>query len=336
VSSLLSPKAEAAFKALIACTRSRFSAAFSGAVGAGAATGAANPFTPVISMTTSFSGSRLEQPAPSLDSSEQASEFVTFLSKVSWSRVDFHLEMGTPGIFWLLVILLATPLVNSHAQTASANLDVMEGVARKQREATAAAMQPSLDKQRAAIAAGFAAAEAKGAAGKFFFALPPLAASNPLTPSFPLTSTESAQPDCPPTPEAEIAPVLLQAAQREGLEMRLLTAVIQQESAFRPCAVSAKGAQGLMQLMPATSEQFGVKDPFNIKQNVDAGAKYLKELLTRYNGDLRSALGAYNAGPSTVDSAGGVPEIAETTAYVNEILKSLKAEPAVPQLAKPE
>src|SRR5207342_1611518 len=94
----------------------------------------------------------------------------------------------------------------------------------------------------------------------------------------------------------ELAPIVLESAQREGLDPRLLTAVIQQESGFRPCAVSQKGAQGLMQLMPSTVEQLGVKDPFDVKQNIDAGAKFLKELLTRYGGNLSLAPGAYNAG----------------------------------------
>lgn len=136
---------------------------------------------------------------------------------------------------------------------------------------------------------------------------------------------------CDPVSETELAPIVLDAAQREGLEPRLLTAVIEQESAFRPCAVSEKGAQGLMQLMPATAEQFGVKDPFDIQENIGAGARFLKELLTRYTGDLSLALGAYNAGPAKVDEAGGVPAIPETTTYVREILRKLATPPADPK-----
>jgi soluble lytic murein transglycosylase-like protein len=82
-----------------------------------------------------------------------------------------------------------------------------------------------------------------------------------------------------------------------------------------------------MQLMPDTAGRFGVKDPFDPKQNVDAGAKYLKELLTRYSGNLGLALGAYNAGPNKVDEAGGIPAIPETTNYVNEILGRLGLQP---------
>ena len=87
-----------------------------------------------------------------------------------------------------------------------------------------------------------------------------------------------------------------QAARRQDLDEEVLRGVIQQESAFRPCAVSPKGAMGLMQLMPATASQLGVPNPFDPAANVDAGARFLKELLTRYGGDLPLALGAYNAG----------------------------------------
>jgi len=136
---------------------------------------------------------------------------------------------------------------------------------------------------------------------------------------------------CDPVSETDLAPVVLDAAQREGLEPRLLTAIIEQESAFRPCAVSEKGAQGLMQLMPATAEQFGVKNSFDIQENIGAGAKLLKGLLTRYTGDLSLALGAYNAGSGKVDEAGGVPAIPETTNYVREILRKLATPPADPK-----
>jgi soluble lytic murein transglycosylase-like protein len=93
-----------------------------------------------------------------------------------------------------------------------------------------------------------------------------------------------------------------------------------------------------MQLMPETVEKYGVKDPFDPKQNVDAGAKYIKELLTRYTGNLSLALSAYNAGPTTVDQAGGIPQIPETTNYVAEILKKLSTDvpkPAEPAITQP-
>jgi soluble lytic murein transglycosylase-like protein len=210
----------------------------------------------------------------------------------------------------------------------------MQRLAQKQRLAARAAMQASIDKQRASVAAGAAAAAGHQApAGLFatpFFSLAPMPRA-----ALPVGSTMLEAPLdevlCDPVPQAALAPLILGAAQRHGLEPRLLSAVIEQESAFRPCAVSQKGAQGLMQLMPETAEKFEVEDPFDASQNIDAGARYLKELLTRYAGDLTLALGAYNAGPARVDEAGGVPRIPETTAYVSEILKKLALPPAPPE-----
>jgi soluble lytic murein transglycosylase-like protein len=212
----------------------------------------------------------------------------------------------------------------------------MEAAALKQRDGTLAAMQKSVDQQKAAIAAAMAASigkqgQAPNPGGKdAFFILAPLSPPPAANAGSGLALPESqiADVDCDAVPETSVAPFLLEAAQREGLEPRLLTAVIQQESAFRPCAVSDKGAQGLMQLMPDTSARLTVKDPFDAKQSIDGGAKYLKELMTRYSGNLALALGAYNAGPDKVDQAGGiVPNIPETTSYVNGILTKLGIKP---------
>jgi soluble lytic murein transglycosylase-like protein len=213
---------------------------------------------------------------------------------------------------------------DASAGTAAAadRVPAMEARAQKQREAMIAAMQVSIDKQRASLASAVASAGGKQAtpANDAFFNLPPFPPAE-----MPAAFDVIPEVDCPAVPEAELAPLLDAAARREGLEPRLMTAIIQQESAFRPCAVSKKGAQGLMQLMPATVEQFGVKDPFDMKQNLDAGAKFLKELLARFGGNLALALGAYNAGPTAVEAAGGVPAIPETSNYVAEILNRLKA-----------
>lgn len=103
----------------------------------------------------------------------------------------------------------------------------------------------------------------------------------------------------------------------------LIREVARQESAFHPCAVSKKGAEGLMQLMPATQSALDVEDPFDPEESLMAGARLLRELLTRYNGSLPRALSAYNAGPKKVDRAGGIPAIAETRAYVAQILSRL-------------
>src|SRR5204862_2010217 len=97
-------------------------------------------------------------------------------------------------------------------------------------------------------------------------------------------------------------------------------AVVQVESAFNPYARSPKGALGLMQLMPATIERFGVANPFNPADNVRAGAAYLRELLDRYNNDEQLALAAYNAGPGAVDKHGqSIPPYRETRDYVTKV-----------------
>ena len=127
-------------------------------------------------------------------------------------------------------------------------------------------------------------------------------------------------PVCDPLPEDTVAPMIESAATAQKLPAKLLRGVIAQESGFRPCAVSKKGAKGLMQLMPATAEQFAVEDPFDPAANVAAGAKFLRQLLDKYGGDTALALAAYNAGPATVDEVKGIPDIRETRDYVEAIL----------------
>jgi len=125
---------------------------------------------------------------------------------------------------------------------------------------------------------------------------------------------------CDPMDPAELSQLVDQTASREQVAPDLLRAVIRQESAGYPCAVSRQGAAGLMQLMPSTARQFAVRDAFNPKQNVEAGARLLRQLIERYPGDLASALAAYNAGTVPVDQHGGVPPYAETQNYVRQIL----------------
>jgi len=105
------------------------------------------------------------------------------------------------------------------------------------------------------------------------------------------------------------------------LDPDLVNSVIRAESAFNIRAVSPKGAQGLMQLMPQTASQLGVQNAFDPQANVDGGARYLRELLERYNFDLIKALAAYNAGPQRVEQYGGVPPYSETKAYVARIVR---------------
>ena len=130
-------------------------------------------------------------------------------------------------------------------------------------------------------------------------------------------------PPCEPISDELVKPIIEAAAKAQEVSPDLLRAVIERESGFRTCAISAKDARGLMQLMPATVEQFGVADPFDPKENIGAGAKYLKQLIDKYKGELKLALAAYNAGPAAVDEAAGVPPFAETKDYVQAILEKL-------------
>jgi len=144
-----------------------------------------------------------------------------------------------------------------------------------------------------------------------------------IDPFPPLPVSALAQADCPAMESSQMDSVVNAAAQQNSLDPKLIRAVVKQESGFKPCAVSVKGAQGLMQLMPDTAARFNVADPFDPQQNVMGGAAYLKELMNRYQGNIRLALGAYNAGPARTDAAGDVPNIAETQNYVASIMADL-------------
>jgi len=179
----------------------------------------------------------------------------------------------------------------------------------------------SLDKQRASVMKQISAVSGKAPApAASFFTVPWIETPVQLTAfSAPAINV----PPCDPLPGGQLDKLIEESSKQEGVKTDLIRAVIGQESGGRPCAVSPKGAQGLMQLMPATSAQFGVSDPFNPKQNVDAGVKLLKQLLAKYNGDISLALSAYNAGAERVDHDGGVPSIPETVNYVTDILGKL-------------
>ncbi len=136
--------------------------------------------------------------------------------------------------------------------------------------------------------------------------------------------------------EAEEARTHFQAGeQQNGLPAGLLEAVARQESGLYPCAVSRAGAVGLMQLMPATAAEFGVANPLDPWQSLQAGGQFLKLLLDHYGGDLTLALGAYNAGPSRVDSYGGIPPIVETQNYVESVLTRMQKISAAESQPKP-
>jgi soluble lytic murein transglycosylase-like protein len=116
--------------------------------------------------------------------------------------------------------------------------------------------------------------------------------------------------------------IIEKAALSAAVEPNLLRAVIVVESGFNLRAVSKRGAVGLMQLMPATATRFGVSNPYDPRQNVQAGARYLKFLIDRFGQDVRLALAAYNAGEEAVDRNGGqIPPFSETMAYVPRVLK---------------
>jgi soluble lytic murein transglycosylase len=115
--------------------------------------------------------------------------------------------------------------------------------------------------------------------------------------------------------------IIKQASQRFQVDPFLIKAVIKAESDFNHRAVSQKGAQGLMQLMPGTADAMKVEDPFNPEENIFGGARYLSLMLNRFKNDKRLALAAYNAGPERVEDHKGVPPFAETRSFVDKVLQ---------------
>ena len=134
-----------------------------------------------------------------------------------------------------------------------------------------------------------------------------------------LKPEENARPGYRVLSRAEIDKFVDEMAAKHKVDPELIRAVIYAESGYNQAATSRKGAQGLMQLMPGTAQQLGVRDAYNPKQNIEAGVRYLRALLDKYDGDLDKALAAYNAGEGAVERAGGVPGYRETQQYVQKI-----------------
>jgi soluble lytic murein transglycosylase-like protein len=109
-------------------------------------------------------------------------------------------------------------------------------------------------------------------------------------------------------------------ATSHGMDPKVIKGIVQVESGYNPQALSSKGAMGLMQLMPETASAMGISNPWDPVQNITAGTKYFSRLLRRYQGDMMKALAAYNAGPTVVDTYGGIPPYQETKEYVKSVL----------------
>ena len=166
---------------------------------------------------------------------------------------------------------------------------------------------------------------------------PDLNASPPpdqTTPAPALTPAASG-PVLPPaaSQHVDVSQVVNAASDRYRLDPDLVSSVIRAESGFKVHAVSPKGAQGLMQLMPGTASKLGVPNAFDPEANVDGGTRYLRELLERYNFDLIKALAAYNAGPHRVEQYKGVPPYLETRKYVASIVREFNRKKLAQQKA---
>jgi soluble lytic murein transglycosylase-like protein len=183
----------------------------------------------------------------------------------------------------------------------------MEASVQRQKVATEA-MKTSIEAHRQSAAAK----RTTSPQGEFFLFPPPAG-----------SSTSAPKPQCEALPAAQVDELVTQAGEESSVSPDLLRAVMREESAFRPCAVSGKGAMGLMQLMQGTASDLGVGNAFDPRENVTAGAKFLKQLINLYNGDLTLALSAYNAGPGKVDQSFGIPPIPETINYVNRVLSAI-------------
>ncbi len=181
----------------------------------------------------------------------------------------------------------------------------------------------------AALAAGWALGERTS--GVFIFTAPDgtrrvvnVPAAGPGTIEIPAGAAER---------RTALWPAVEDAARTHGLDPRLVDLVIRMESGYNPRAVSAKGASGVMQLMPDTASLYGVRNVFDPLQNIRAGVRYLRDLIERFNSDISLALAAYNAGPKAVERHGGVPPYDETRNYVKAILMAYRGDATMSTLS---
>lgn len=126
-------------------------------------------------------------------------------------------------------------------------------------------------------------------------------------------------------PSTQFNDIISETAFKYGIDEQLIHSIIKNESNYNSHARSSAGAEGLMQLMPQTARGLGVTDSYSPKQNIEGGTKYLSQMLKRYDGDLKLALAAYNAGPGNVDKYKGVPPFKETQNYVNKVMNGYLA-----------
>jgi soluble lytic murein transglycosylase-like protein len=224
-------------------------------------------------------------------------------------------------------------LTAAEKQRASVQLQlqrIREASARRTRPSAASILQKqraAAERQRDSVARQMLAVRPEPANPATYARATYTAVARPVVAPAPVASwTGPASPECQRIAPTDINNYVERVAERESLTPELLHGVISQESSFFPCAISNKGAMGMMQLMPGTAADLGVTNPFNAKENIDGGARYLGYLMQRFGGDLRLALAAYNAGPGRVDNYRGVPPFPETVDYVSKILGRLPAE----------
>jgi soluble lytic murein transglycosylase-like protein len=138
-----------------------------------------------------------------------------------------------------------------------------------------------------------------------------------------LTETNKESTVIKDTSNKDINHIIKEKAEKYNLSEELISSIIKVESNYNPNAVSNKGAKGLMQLMPSTAMELGVNNIFDVEENIEGGSKYLRQLLNKYNGDIKTALAAYNSGMGNVQKYNGIPPYGETNKYITKVLNNL-------------